>query len=338
MVTSFVLIAAFTPALALLTHQQVSMTEDQTRQSIDQSLEVINASKKIVSSSDAILQNLNNIEVHLKNNENAEAIVDTRKLEENYQEYSNATRNIQSVLSGTESGEKLSEELTVLDEAEDILEERIVYTSQSARTGSTISQEMINELKSEFQDVASASATINAVVIETESDSLLNTQRQLSELSGSIVYLGGIIVLLAFAFAGVASFRLSQPIRELSEEAEKIKNEKFKEVDLGDITPMTDEVRDLKDVLGETVLAMKAEFERDRSEMNQLAIDIADKLAKEIPRSTAESSLISSCGNIGCEPKELTEGDIDDLVDDLQMNTAGLDISDDIFEEIRDMK
>lgn len=336
MVTSFVLIAAFTPALALLTHQQVSMTEKQTRQSIDQSLEVINASKKIVSSSDAILQNLNNIEEHLEAGENAEALIDTRRLEDNYLEYSNATKNIQSVLSGTESGEKLSEELTLLDDAEETLEERITYTSQSARTGSTISQEMINELKSDFQNVASASATINAVVVETESDSLLNTQRKLSELSGSIVYLGGIIVLLAFAFAGVASFRLSQPIRKLSEEAEKIKNEKFEEVDLGDITPMTDEVEDLKDVIGETVLAMKAEINRDRSEMNQLAIDIADKLAKDIPRSTAESILISSCRNIGCEPDELSESQIDELVDDLQMNTAGLDIQEEIFKEIRD--
>lgn len=337
MIASFLLVAAFTPALALFSHQAVTQTEQTTHQSIDRSLTVINASKQVVSSSEAILTNLNNIEAHLAEGETAEALVDTRELEENYKAFSNATENLQTQLNNTPTGERLSEELTTLEEAEQNLGEEIEYASRSAQTGSTISQEMIDELKPQYQNVASAAATINAEIIETESDDLLATQEDLTNLSSYIVFTGGIVVFLSFAIAGIASFKLSRPIRHLSREAEKIKNEKFDEVDLGSVDPATDELSELKEIMGQTLLAMKAEFGRNRSEMNQLALDVSKTLYGQVPQGTAESSVASACKKIDVGPTDLREEHLGELAEQLEVTMRGLNVDDSVFREIREM-
>lgn len=338
MMACFLLVAAFTPALALLSHQAVSETSDVTQESINHSLNVINASKEVVSTSEAILVDLNNIEEHLAEDNTVEALIDMDKLDRHYKEFSNATEKLNRVMNGTETGERLSEELTTLNQAEEKLGEEIQYTRRSARTGSTISQEMINELRPEYQNVASAAATINAEIIETESDDLLATHNELTELSSNIVFLGGIVVILSFAIAGIASFKLSRPIRKLSGEAEKIKNEKFEEVDLGRVNPATDEIAELKNIMGQTLLAMKAEFGRERSEMNQLALDVSSKLESQVPQGTADSSVASACKKIGVSPTDLSEEDLDDLVDQLEITMKGLQVDKEVFDEIREMR
>lgn len=335
---SFLIVAAFTPALALLSHQAVSETGEVTQESINHSLSVINSSKEVVSTSEAILVDLNNIESHLAADETVEALVDMDNLDRHYKEFSNATKELNTVLNGTETGERLSEELNTLNQAEKKLGEEIQYTRRSARTGSTISQEMITQLRTDYQDVASAAATINAEIIETESDKLLTTHDNLTELSSTIVFLGGIVVMLSFAIAGIASFKLSRPIRKLSEEAEKIKNEQFDEVDLGRVNPATDELAGLKNIMGQTLLAMKAEFGRERSEMNQLALDVSSKLESQVPQGTADSSVASACKKIGVNPTDLSGDDLDDLVDQLEITMKGLRVDDELFDEIREMR
>lgn len=337
MIASFLLVAAFTPALALFSHQAVTQTEQATQQSINRSLDVINISKQVVSSSEAILTDLNNIEGHLEAGETPEALVDTRKLEEDYSSFSNATERLQTSLNGTPIGQRLSEELETLEDAEENLGEKIVYTSRSAQTGSTISQEMITELKPQYQNVASAAATINAEIIETESADLLATHEELTNLSSYIVFTGGIVVFLSFAIAGIASFKLSRPIRQLSTEAEKIKNEKFDEVDLGRINPSTDEIAGLKNIMGRTLLAMKAEFGRNRSEMNQLALDVSKKLYGQVPQGTAESSVASACKKIDVHPTTLKRENIEELADQLEITMKGLRVDENVFEDIREM-
>jgi hypothetical protein len=338
MVASFLLVAAFTPALALLSHQAVSQTEETTQRSIDRSLSVINTSKAVVSSSEAILTDLNNIEEHLAADDTTGALVDTRKLEDHYEEFSNATEKLNEELRGTETGERLSEELNTLNQAEQDLAEEIEYASRSAQTGSTISQEMIREMKPQYQNVASAAATINAEIVETESDKLLATHNELTELSSTIVFMGGIVVMLSFAIAGIASFKLSRPIRKLSGEAEKIKNEQFEEVKLGRVNPATDEIAELKNIMSQTLLAMKAEFGRERSEMNQLALDTSKVLYGQVPQGTAESSITSACKKIGVSPTELQEDDLGELADQLEITMKGLGVDDRIFDEIRKME
>lgn len=338
MVASFLLVAAFTPALALLSHQAVSQTEERTQQSISHSLNVINASKEVVSSSEAIITDLNNIEDHLAKGETPEALVDTDKLGKHYEKFSNATERLNTVLNGTKTGQRLSEELKTLNQAEKNLGEEIEYATRSAQTGSTISQEMINELKPQFQNVASAAATINAEIIEAESDDLLATHKQLTDLSSNIVFMGGIVVILSFAIAGIASFKLSRPIRKLSMEAEKIKNENFDQVDLGRVNPATNEIAELKNIMGQTLLAMKAEFGRERSEMNQLALNISKKLENQVPQGTAESSVTSACKKIGVNPTDLSEDDISELADQLEITMKGLRVDDELFDEIREMQ
>lgn len=337
MIASFLLVAAFTPALALFSHQAVTQTEQTTQQSISRSLTVINISKEVVSSSEAILTDLNNIEEHLAAGETPEALVDTRKLEDHYKDFSNATEKLNEALNGTPTGERLSEELNTLEEAKQNLGEEIEYASRSAQTGSTISKEMINELKPQYQNVASAAATINAEIVETESDDLLATHEDLTNLSSYIVFTGGIVVFLSFAIAGIASFKLSRPIRQLSTEAEKIKNEKFEEVDLGRVNPSTDEIAGLKDILGQTLLAMKAEFGRKRSEMNQLALDVSKTLYGQVPQGTAESSVASACKKIGVSPTELDRSQLTELADQLEMTMRGLNVDDRVFNQIREM-
>lgn len=337
MVASFLIVAAFTPAVALLSHQAVSETGEVTQESINHSLNVINASKEVVSTSEAILIDLNNIEEHLAADETPEALVDMDKLDRHYSEFSNATERLNQVLNGTETGARLSEELNTLNQAEERLGEEVQYTRRSARTGSTISQEMIDELRTDYQDVSSAAATINAEIIESESDKLLATHSELTELSSTIVVMGGIVVMLSFAIAGIASFKLSRPIRKLSGEAEKIKNEKFEEVDLGSVDPSTDEIAELKNIMSQTLLAMKAEFGRERSEMNQLALDVSKVLYGQVPQGTAESSITSACKKIDVDPTELEEEDLEELADQLEITMKGLGVDDRIFEEIRKM-
>lgn len=337
MIASFLLVAAFTPALALLSHQAATETEATTQESINRSLTVINTSKRVVSSSEAVLTDLNNIEAHLAEDDTVGALEDTRKLEDHYEAFSNSTGRLETLLQGTATGEILSEELDTLRQADNHLGEEIEYASRSARTGSTISQQMIQDLKPQYQNVASAAATINAEIIESESDNLEATHEELTTLSNNIVFIGGIVVFLSFAIAGIASFKLSRPIRQLSEEGEKIKNERFEKVDLSRVNTSTEEIRQLKDIMGQTLLAMKAEFGRQRSEMNQLALDVADKLSKEVPQGTAESSVASACNSLNTNPVDLTEDDLDDLADQLEISMKGLQVDEKVFEEIRKM-
>jgi len=338
MIASFLLVAAFTPALALFSHQAVMQTEENAQQSIERSLSVINTSKAVLSSSEAILTDLNNIEAHLADDETPKALVDTRSLEENYKSFSNATDRLNKQLNGTSTGETLSGELQTLQDAENKLGREIEYASQSARTGSTISQEMIDELKPQYQNVASAAATINAEIVETESDNLISTQKELTDLSSYIVFIGGIVVFLSFGIAVIASIKLSRPIKQLSQEAEKMKKENFDEVKISDIEDSTDEIEELKDIMGQTLLALKSEFSRDRERMNEVAREVAELLEGQLPQGTAESSVTSACRQIGVDPTDLNEKRIDELADQLEMATRGLDVEEAVFDEIRNMK
>ncbi|MFB6203514.1 MAG: hypothetical protein ABEK01_03410 [Candidatus Nanohaloarchaea archaeon] len=74
---------------------------------------------------------------------------------------------------------------------------------------------------------------------------------------------------------------------------------------------------------------------REREEMNALALKVVRRLSEEVPRGTAESSVASQCSRIGVDPMELREEDLDELVQGLEISMRGLDISEEVFSDIR---
>ncbi len=337
MVASFLFIAAFTPALTVLTHQAVQNTNQQAEQRIDRSISVIESSKTAFDSSEQMLVNLENIQHHLDQGETNQALVESRELEDNYQRFIQATYNLEQELNDTEENSTVAQNLEVLNKAQDDMEKQIVYTSSSVRTGSTISSTAIDNFRGDFQRVASASATINAEVVDSEIRQLSELHESLGELSTNIMMMGSLVILISVILAVVASIKLSKPIRELSDEAEKIKNEELEEVDLSRIHTNADELKEFREVLGDMVLALKAEFERERPEMNSLALKVVERLSKDVPQATAESSVTSACGALEIDPMELEEENLDRLADELEISMKGLDVNEEAFKDIRDM-
>lgn len=337
MVASFLFIAAFTPALTVLTHQAVQNTNQEAEQRIDRSISVIESSKTAFDSSEQMLVNLENIQHHLDQGETNQALVESRKLEENYQSFIQATYNLEQELNDTEENSTVAQNLEILNNAQDDMESQIVYTSSSVRTGSTISSTAIDNFRGDFQRVAAASATINAEVVDAEIRQLSDLHESLGELSTNIMLMGSLVILISVILAVVASIKLSRPIRQLSEEAEKIKNEELEEVDLSRIHTNADELKEFREVLGDMVLALKAEFERERPEMNSLALKVVERLSEDVPQATAESSVSSACGTLGIDPMELDRENLDRLADELEISMKGLDVSEEAFEDIRDM-
>jgi nitrogen fixation/metabolism regulation signal transduction histidine kinase len=337
MVISFLFVAAFTPALTILTQQAVADTNQQARETIDQSLMVIDSSKQAFDSSEKMLENLENIREYQDQGDIPASINEAEDLSQNFRQFNRAYENLSSSID-EDSSPELKAELTRMRQARNNMQTQITYTMGSVRTGSTISSATLENFRSDFQQVATASATINAQLIEEQTSNLEQLHVSLKRLSDNIVLMGVSVMFIAFAIAIYGSIRLSEPIKELSREAEKIKNEELDDVNLSDIHTRADELQEFKEVLGEMVLALKAEFERDRTEMNQLGLDIADVLSEEVPRATAESSLASACKKLGIDPMEIREKHLDDLAEQLEISMAGLNPDERVFDEMRELK
>lgn len=337
MVASFLFVAAFTPALTILTQQAVQNTNQEAKQRIDTSLNVINNSKTALDSSEDMLQNLQNIQSHLDRGETSKAIVESRNLRDNYETFVRATQTLEEQLNNTETSSVVNENMRILEQSQEEMRSTITYTSRSVRTGSTVSTTIIEDFRSDFQEVASASATINANVVESESRQLAELHESLGELSNRIVLMGSFVVLISVIIAVSASVKLSRPITQLSEEAEKIKKENLDEVDLSRIHTNADELNEFREVLGDMVLALKAEFNRERTEMNNLALRVVEQLSEDVPQATAESSVASACNSLNIDPMTLEKNDLDNLADELRISMTGLNVDESIFDQIREM-
>ncbi len=337
MIASFLFVAGFTPALTIITQQAVQQTSQDAKESIDQSLNIIDTSKKTFESSEEMLNNLEKINNELKAGEISRAVSTSEKLSNNYQQFLRSSKKLGENINES-STRGLEEELQVLRTAREDMKVRVRYIFSAVRTGSTISNTAIDNMQEDFQRIASASATINSEVIETQSEGLVSLHERLGELSKRIVAMGGLVVFISIVIALAASIRLSRPIKELSTEAEKIKNENLDDVNLSRINTRTKELTEFKEVLSDMVLALKAEFDRERSEMNELALKVVSELEEEVPRGTAESSVTSAMNSMDIEPIELEEEDLEGLADKLEVSLRGLDVDEEVFDEIRGLK
>lgn len=338
MIASFLFIAGFTPALTFATQQAVEDTNQEAKERIDSSLKIIQNSKTTFDSSEQMLEQLKTIQKQLDNGEISQAISTAEDLSNNYKEFLKASQRLEEDINSSDRNLGLKSELETIKTAEEDMSTQIRYITSSVRTGSTLSNTAIDNFQSDFQQVASASATINAEVMEGQSRELVGLHESLADLSNRIVAMGGLVVFISVIIALAASIRLSRPIKELSEEAEKIKHENLDEVNLSSINTRADELDEFKEVLSDMVLALKAEFNRDRTEMNELALDVVDILEQEVPRGTAESSMNSACKTMDIEPMNLSEDDIPELADKLEISMRGLQADEEIFEHIRELK
>lgn len=338
MIVSFLFVAGFTPALTLATQQAVANTNQEAQKKIENSLKVIDNSKQTFDSSERMLNNLKEIEQQLDDGQTAEAIKTSDELLNNYQTFIKSSKNLEEQVNSSNKGSELESELRTIRTARKDMSTEIKYIMSSVRTGSTLSNTAINSFQKDFQKVASASATINAEVVESQSKELVGLHESLGDLSDRIVAMGGLVIFVSIAIALVASIRLSRPIKQLSAEAEKIKHEKLDEVDLSRIETRADELNEFKEVLSDMVLALKAEFKRDRTEMNDLALDVVSVLAEDVPRGTAESSVSSACKSLDIDPMELEESELDELAENLEVSMRGLPAGEELFERIKELK
>jgi nitrogen fixation/metabolism regulation signal transduction histidine kinase len=337
MIASFLFIAGFTPALTFATQQAVADTNQETKEKIDSSLKVIENSKTTFDSSESMLNHLKAIKTQLDQGELSNAIKTAEDLSESYETFLKASQDLEEHINSSETNLDLQSELETIKTAKEGMGNQIRYITGSVRTGSTLSNTAITDFQSDFHRVASASATINAEVMEGQSRELVSLHESLGDLSNQIVAMGGLVVFISVIIALGASIRLSRPIKELSEEAEKIKHENLDEVNLSRIDTRADELNEFKEVLSDMVLALKAEFNRDRTQMNDLALDVVSELEREVPRGTAESSVTSACNTLDIDPMELKEKDIPELADKLEISMRGLQTDENIFDDIRDL-
>jgi len=337
MIASFLFIAGFTPALTFATQQAVADTNQEAKDRIDSSLKVIENSKTTFDSSEKMLEQLKTVQRQLDNGEISKAIDTAEKLSENYKDFLEASKALEEHVNNSDTGSGLQAELETIRNAKEGMSEQIRYVTSGVRTGSTLSTTAINNFQSDFQKVASASATINAEIVESQSQELVGLHESLGDLSNQIVAMGGLVVFISVIIALGASIRLSRPIKQLSEEAEKIKHENLDEVNLSRINTRADELTEFKEVLSDMVLALKAEFNRDRTQMNDLTLDVVSELENEVPRGTAESSVTSACNSMDIDPMELSEDDIPELADKLEISMRGLQTNEEIFEDIRNL-
>lgn len=338
MIVSFLFVAGFTPALTLATQQAVSNTNQEAKERIDSSLSVIQNSKKTFDSSERMLSNLKDIQQELDNGERSEAIKTSENLSNNYKAFIQSSRQLEERVNSSENSKELRSELETIRRTREDMRSQVRYILSSVRTGSALSNAAINNFQDDFQEVASASATINAEMVESQSQELVGLHESLGDLSDRIVAMGGLVVFISIVIALAASIRLSRPIKQLSTEAEKIKHENLDDVDLSRIDTRADELDEFKEVLSDMVLALKAEFQRDRTEMNDLALDVVSVLAEDVPRGTAESSVSSACKTLDIDPMELEEDELDELAENLEVSMRGLPAGEEVFDKIKDLK
>lgn len=338
MIISFILVASFTPILAFLSHNAVSRANSNAERTIKNSLKLIKESKETFSLSKDILNGLEEIRRYQEEDNTSMALKSSQKFNNNFWSFYEHSGNFLNLLENFEWNSNLEEKIHKLKKSREKIAMFLREVEGNIRTGTPIKKKSIIQYRTTVQDLVASSASINAVVVERHSSKLISLNSQLTSLSDLILKMGLIVVFLSLLMAIGISFILTEPIKKIYEEANKIKLEKLDEVDLERIKANTDEMERFKNVLGDVVLALKAEFRRERKEFNKLGSKIVRKLEKDVPRSTAESSLESACETKGINPKGISKEDLTDLVSELKISMGGLEVKEETFEEIKELR
>lgn len=334
LMTAFVLVAGFTPALTAFSHQAVTDTSQTAVNVIGDSLSVIEDSNTLAESSSAMLTNIENIKDYRENGDRDRAIQEAGRLSGNFHKFTQSYNSLSKKIDSS-SDVRIKMEMETISDAHEGMQSQVSSTVGSVRTNQSISDEEMAEFRSNFREVSQASSRINIRVVDEQSSNLRSLHSTLNNLGTNIVMMGVSFMFIAVPIAYYCSLIISRPIRQLSEEADKIKREDLDEVDVSRIETRARELNQLKEVIAQMVLTLKAEFGRESSEMNQLGLDIAKTLADDVPQATAESSVASACKKLDIDTMEIEEGDLDDIVGELRLSMGGLSVNDETFERIK---
>lgn len=333
LISSFLIVALFTPIFATVSYYAVQEATEQSEPKIQNTLELANTSERTVRSSIAIVNNFENIKEYQENSDQSAAQEEIQLLQENFNEFLNASNELKLILNESEGD--FTEEIEKISESQDAMEVLIQQNLGYVEQGVTLGTVVIESSREQLNQVSEASTSASTQLVQAETSELEELMNYLENLSRTIMFAGLVTIGFGTGIGLLLSVMISRPVKKLESEADKIREENFDEIKLNEIDSHILEFQQLRDMMEDVVLALKAEFDRERSEMNKLSIKLIGELSSEIPRSVAESSFTSACDNLGISPIKLKPEDVDEVISQLEISTKGLGISDEVFEEMR---
>ena len=334
--TAFVFVAGFTPAMTAFTYQVVTDTSETATDTISSSFTMMEASNTLISSSQSMRTNLESIRQHQDRGQISEAVTEAGRLSGNFNEFDEAYSDISMAVSYS-SNEDLESELDRVSRIKSEIDTQISTIIASARTNTSVTDDQLDSFRDNIHRLSQSSSRINDIIISDQRSDIQQLNSSLEELGFNIVMMGVSFMFIAVPIAYYCSLIISRPIKELSVEARKVKKENLEDVDVDRIETRADELRKLKEVISRMVLTLRAEFRRESPEMNRMGLDIAEKLSEEVPRGTAESSVVSACEKLDIDPLEIDDGDLEDIAEQLRVSMGGLHVDQDVFDEIEEM-
>lgn len=332
---SFLVIASFTLILTLFINSAVTDTNDRANEIISSSLDIMDRSQQTNALSDEIMYNLEKISQHNMDGNNNTAYKYSKDFQENFYEFSTVSDGLIYALDEAGVNEEIEDDLEELKGHREAIDIFLQETESSIRIGTPIQQRYVEEYREEVQNLVASSTDVNSHIVERQKTELLTLNREMTELSDFVVIIGIVLIGVSFIFAFIVSFVISSPIKSISEEAEKIKKENLNNVNLGRISTHTKEIEDIKDVLSDIKLTLKAEFGRSSGKFSKVGDKIVKKMSDYLPRATAESTLTSACKIKGIKTNEITEDDIKDILSQLRVSMRGLNVDKQLFKDIK---
>lgn len=331
---TFLSVALVTPVFATVTYSAVQDTGEKSENLITNALEVSNLSEQSVEKSQQVALNIENIALYLETSDQAAAGEEADELRENFEEFVTTTNNLIDYME--ESEEDFEEEKQSIRSSQEEMETLVQQILAYEQSGAAIADTIVADSQEELNRVTEVSTKASSQVLQAESSELLTLNNELQSLSTTILFVGVLTVIGGLTVATALSILISRPINQLHKEADKIKKEEFDKIELEKVNTRIREFDEFKGVMEDVVIALKSEFERDRSGMNDLALDLVDILSESIPRGVAESSFTSAADKAGVEPVNINPKNAEEIIKNLEVSTKGLGVDDKTFNKMRD--
>lgn len=331
-IISFVSVALITPVFAYVSYINIQNTRVSSQSIIQNSERIADLSENTVNTSYNVVTNIETIGEKLEVAEVVEANEEAEKLSENFQELYGLTSELIEYMN--ESENEFDQEINEIKSSREEIKNLVQYSLSSASQGVSLGTFVIEDSRDQLNNIARTSSKISSKAVNMETNQLNRLNDQLLHLSSVIFFAGIIIVVLSFGIAIAISLLISRPILHLERETDKIKKEKFNEVELANLKTRVKEFNDFKNVLEDVVIVLKSEFSRDREGKNDLAIGLIDILSQEVPRGVAESTVESSASRLGLDLLKLDTEGAKKIISNLRVVSKGLNIDEEIFEEM----
>lgn len=331
---TFLSVALVTPIFATVTYNAVQDTGEKSENLINNALEMSNLSEQSVEKSQEVAINIENIVLYLEDSNQAAASAEADELRNNFEEFVTVTNDLIEYMN--ESDEDFEEEKESIrssqEEMQTLIQQILAYEQQGASIAGTI----VADSQEELNRVNEVATKTSSQVLQAESSELLTLNDELESLSTTILVVGILTIIGGLTVAVALSIVISRPINQLHREADKIKKEDFDKIELEKINTRIKEFDEFKGVMEDVVIALKSEFERDRSGMNDLALDLVDILSESIPRGVAESSFTSAADKADVKPVNINSNNAEEIIKNLEVSTKGLGVEDETFDKMRE--